>query len=362
MSNRKKKVLFGAVDVGWRIELYTKFIKKNLSDKLEPHSVVYYKLQNKQYETSYDYEYSLINKNIFVNWIIRLYFFTQALFKYDIFYFISGETLLTRNLRRFELIIYKLLKKKIYFHFVGSDIRDPEYIDWKSENIISFLEGNDKKEKSKKWQMKLILDAEKFANNIFVSTPDLLSVVNNAEYIPVFIDIDKFNSDLEKVYTVNKKKDIIYILHAPSNRRLKGSKYIEETLKKIKKENNFNIELLLPQNNGESTYSTSRYKLFEYYKKADIVIDQMIIGWYGLQAIEALLTENIVISYIDTNLKKHLFDDCPIMIADVTNLEKFIAESIKQVKQKKWDFETQKKWVRKYHTIDSNKEFINKLP
>jgi len=351
MGKRRKKILFGAVDIGWRIEHYSKFINENFSNKLEPYSVVYYKLPSSQYETNYDYEYHLNEKSKVISWFIRFSFFSRALFMFDIFYFFSGETLLTRKLRPFELRIYKLLNKKIIFHFVGSDIRSPKYIDWKTKNIISFLKGNDKKEKSEKWQKRLISDAEKYAEKIFVSTPDLLSIVKNAEYIPVFIDIENFYSDLKKIEPVKKNNDVIYILHAPSNKRLKGSIYIEKVLENIVKNTNYKIEFLLPKKNGTGTYSISRYKLFEYYKKADIVIDQMIIGWYGLQAIEALLTENIVISYVDAELKKYLFDDCPVKVVDINNLEKIIIESIEVIKENKINLKKQIGWVKKYHTI-----------
>ena len=51
--SKKKKILFAAVDIGWRIEHYAKFINKNLADVLIPYSLVYYKVSEEQYKTSY---------------------------------------------------------------------------------------------------------------------------------------------------------------------------------------------------------------------------------------------------------------------------------------------------------------------
>ena len=354
MTKKKKKILFGAVDIGWRIEHYSKFINENLSDTLEPYSVVYYKLPANQYKTSYNFEYNLNSKNKISNWFIRFIFFLKALFKFDIFYFLSGETLLTRKLRSFELKIYKILNKQVYFHFVGSDIRSPKYIDWKTQNIHKYLEGEDTK-KTEFWQDKLISDAKKYAKKIFVSTPDLLSIIKDSLYIPVFIDLKKFNQELNNVKRIEKNKNVVYILHAPSNPRLKGTLYIENIMNKIKNDYNEDVELLLPKKRGNNTYSTTRYELFQLYQQADIVIDQMIIGWYGLQAIEALSSKNIVISYIDKDLERYLFPKCPIKNANVNTLEDVLKESIEEIRNKAIDYEKQIEWVKQYHTIENNK-------
>ena len=77
----------------------------------------------------------------------------------------------------------------------------------------------------------------------------------------------------------------------------------------------------------KTNYSATRYELFSYYKEADIVIDQMIIGWYGLLTVEALAAGNMVVAYIEESLKEQLFPDCPIKIADLNSLESKIGRA-----------------------------------
>jgi len=139
---------------------------------------------------------------------------------------------------------------------------------------------------------------------------------------------------------------------------LKGSEYIYQILQKVQKESDYNIILKTPRksNSDETTYSVSRYGLFELYKEADIVIDQLIIGWYGLQAIEAILTRNQIISYIEYPLIKYLSPNCPIENANVNNLEEVVLRCINKHVRKEIDFEKNINWVKKYHTIEENNE------
>ncbi len=354
-KDKRKKILFAAVDIGWRIEHYTKFIEKNFSDQLHAESFVKYYVPSNQYKTDYTYKYNFSKKNKLYGWVISVYFFTLSLFKYDVFHFFSGETILTRKLRGFELKTYRLLGKKIIMHFVGSDIRSPKYIDWKSKNIKAFLTGEISHTLTEPFQDDLISDALKYADEIIVSTPDLLEIIPTATYIPIFIDIAKTTTELNK--HSQSKNDEIVILHAPSNERLKGSKYIYDTLEKILSNPKYNVKVLTPKTDGKSTYSVTRYELFELMKKSDIIIDQMIIGWYGLQAVEGVLAQAHVISYTDNKLNSYIKKDCPIIQANVLTLESTIIDYI----NKPIDQNKSIKWVGEFHNIESYKSILSHL-
>jgi hypothetical protein len=355
---RKKRILFGAVDIGYRIEHYTKFIQENFSDQLIPESFSKFVLPTSQYKTNYTYTCRIDKMHPLILYAYSLCFFIFSLFRYDIFHFISGETILTRKLRRAELFIYKLFGKRVIMHFVGSDIRSEEFIYWKEKNIKHFLEQGTSFEKNLPWQKKLIADTEKYADFILVSTPDLKQFLKNATYYPVVLDLDKFLQEAKPVVPRIKESDEIVILHSPSNTALKGTVHIHDVLKKIVETLPYNIKLILP---GErlmgtiKTYAVTRYELFEIYKQADIVIDQVIIGWYGLQSIEALLMGKEVISYIDPELEGDLFPNCPIELATVNTLEQVIIKCIEKIRANKSNpYKNTVEWVKKYHAIENN--------
>jgi len=162
-------------------------------------------------------------------------FFVYALFKYDIFHFLSGETILTRKFRKFELATYKLFGKRIVMHFVGADIRSLPYSIWKNNHMQDFLSNNLEKfpPLTEPWQDKLIAESIKYADQIIVSTPDLLKIIPQAKFYPVVIDFDKFISEFGEMNSI-KSKDKISIMHSPSNSSIKGSDIIYSQLANIK--------------------------------------------------------------------------------------------------------------------------------
>jgi hypothetical protein len=358
MSHRKR-ILFAAVDIGYRIEHYTKFINENLSAQFEAESFSKYVLPSAHYKTKYTYTCPVDKTHPVLLYLYSFCFFVFSLFRYDIFHFISGETLLTRKLRRFEFTVYKLLGKRIIMHFVGADIRSVDYELWKVKNIKSFLNGVDDYPKTFPWQDKLIKDTEKFADYILVSTPDLKEIIPSAEYYPVMLDYEKFQEEAGLPTNKKDSKDEIVILHAPSSivRINKGTTYIEPVLNKIASMSGYKIKLVLPYKNIQerpTNYPSTRYELFGLLKEADIVIDQMIVGWYGLISVEALAAEKCVICYVGEKLKPYLFKDCPIQIADINTLENVLLDCIEKVAGKKLNLHQQMEWIKKNHTIENN--------
>jgi hypothetical protein len=361
-TKRPVRMLFGAVDIGYRIELYTKFIRQHFAGDLKTESLTISLLPKEHYNTFYDYEFHFAGKNGLYRWTVSLFNFLRCLFRYDMFHFFSGETLLPRKLRRFELMMYKLFGKQVIMHFVGCDIRSLDYSHWKAIHMQEYLSGTDAFPKSESWQKKLIKDAVQYADTILVSTPDLQEIVPQATYFPVLLDLDKYLDELNKIQ-VEKKSDEITILHSPSHlyhTRTKGTDYIIPALKRIAAMPQYNVRLILPSEkdkNRSTPYSSTRYELFKHFKEADIVIDQLITGWYGLLSVEALAAGNEVICYVDEHLKPNLFPSCPIEIANVNNLEEVVIKCIEKVKEGNQLSQQQKiEWVRRYHTIEKNNE------
>src|SRR5690554_6104422 len=173
MGNRKKKILFAATDVNYRFKLYSDFIEKKFNHLGTAETFSKYILPESHFKTSYTYELPINNTPKYKFYFLCFSFFIYSLFRYNTFHFLSGETILTRKLRRFELITYKILRKKVIMHFVGADIRSSEYLDIKRTQLIESLKfGLKDVPLTEKYQNKLIKDAKKYASKIIVSTPD----------------------------------------------------------------------------------------------------------------------------------------------------------------------------------------------
>lgn len=352
---KPKYILFAAVDTNYRIANYCKFINEQLATQLVAESFSKYILPASHYKTSYTHTCLMYEWSAVRTYIYCASFFIYSLFKYDIFHFIAGETILTRKLRKLELSIYKLLGKRVIMEFVGADIRSLHYTDWKRKNIINYLHGEKNNNYSDDFQLQLIKDARNYATTILVSTPDLLDIIPEAIYAPVLLN------KLELPVTENKSASKIKILYSPSSHRTKGSDYIHNALQNVLIINNNEIELILPSQTikNNNAYALTRYELLNQMNAAHIVIDQMIIGWYGLKTVEALALGCEVICYIDESYEHHLFSNCPIHNANVIDLETVLQNVINEIKNRNMQSNSYGlKWVDKHHTITNNNSLL----
>lgn len=356
---RGKKLLFCALDIGGRIEHYTQHIEEHYPNVMVE-SFVKVKLPKKQYDAEYTYHFNYHNRNRLSQWIISSFFFIYTLFKYDIIYIISGENILTRKFLNFEIWCYKLFKKKIVFHFVGGDIRNSDYLRWVNNNLTK-ENGNKKPSKQQPFQYKLCRIAEKYGSEILVTSPDLIEFFKkDVHYIPVFINNNKFDTyRTENKISTGK---ITKILHAPSNAGIKGSAFIESVLRSMALENQSIQPILTTDSkyaeNIHPPYSVSKQTLVSLMEESQIVIDQIVIGWYGLQTIEALLTGNQVVVWIPDSLTKYIPEKCPI---NHFSQQKDLRQSILKTINLKdhWSQLDIIQWIQLHHSIESNYEINN---
>jgi len=180
--------------------------------------------------------------------------------------------------------LWRMLNKKVVMHHHGTDIRH----------------------KGEHWLY------TRLARRIFVSTPDLLEWSRNAIWLPNPLDLEMY----QYVGVKNQKSNemgSIKILHAPSKRRMKGTEHVISAIKKLKDEG-YNIELILVEN-------TPHKEALEYYKLADIVVDQLLIGWYGMLAQECMALGKPVCVYLREDLQEYMPSQ-PMLNTTVDNLLK----------------------------------------
>jgi len=175
--------------------------------------------------------------------------FAQLLPRTDIFHFYFGLTLVPKALQFPPL---RLARKKSVFHFVGSDIRG------KSPDELAY--GR-------------IADAQ------IVGSYDAARWVPEADVVPPGID-------LRAVEPAPPRDDgAIRVAHAALSRSRKGTKLIVEACAEA------GLELDVIEN-------VRHDEVGPRLVRADIVVDQLNSGWYGLFAIEAMAHGKPVLGYI----------------------------------------------------------------
>ena len=228
-----------------------------------------------------------------------LKFANQAQKRYNVMHSHYGYTLLP-----FNLDIGKDKKEgiKIFAEFHGSEIRGMfNEIDYKY-----FYVETSKKDKAKR--QKRIIRLINGCDGIILHDAELVSHLPATDkpvyLVPLRLVIDKF----QPVYPENKEQKPL-LVHAPSKRKTKGTERILEELKKI----DLDYELVLVEGKKQE-------EALEIYKKADIIIDQISVGTYGVFAIEAMLLGKPVITYISDDMKKFFPKTLPIVSAEFDNI------------------------------------------
>ena len=91
------------------------------------------------------------------------------------------------------------------------------------------------------------------------------------------------------VYSQNHEEPLKFV-HAPTNREVKGTEYFLNALEELKEEG-YRFELILVE--GES-YAEAQ----KLYAGADVLLDQLLAGWYGGLTVELMALGKPAVVYV----------------------------------------------------------------
>jgi glycosyltransferase involved in cell wall biosynthesis len=261
------------------------------------------------------YEYSSYGK-----WRQRAIKFNMTfhLFKeiqyFDIIHWYAGHEIIRQKI---AVPLLSLRNKPRLVQWQGDDIRDPEQAAdsnpyYKLSMDRFTLEQCRKKSIESKQKQKLFYD---YGYIPFVS-PDLIGYLLHNVKIKY---ISRHAVDIKKMTPQYPNRDIrkIRIVHAPSERNIKGTKYIIRAIEYIKRY--FNIEFILIMNKTHS-------ECIKILQSADIFIDQILVGGYGLTLLEAMSYGKPAICYLTPEYENYLPSYHPIINANPDNLQDILAE------------------------------------
>lgn len=297
----KRKILHGMSDVAGQATYSVKGLIANGEDA----SLAVWRKNPFNYSNSFCLNIGH-NKLLYPYYAMKMFGYgIYAMFKYDIFHFHFGYSLFPFGL---DLYFLKKLNKTVVMEYHGSDIRwvfnreRPEFLH--QEELPSFSNRIRKR----------ILRTFKYVDQFILHDYELLEhlpdINKKVFFVPLRIEIGKF---IPQYPSVSYKKPII--VHAPSNSIAKGSKYIIEAIENLKKRYDFEFILVkdMPQEEAIRVYS-----------RADIIVDQLFAGTYGVLSIEAMALGKPVIAYITEEMRKQFPDELPIVSATILTIEEKI--------------------------------------
>jgi hypothetical protein len=240
----------------------------------------------------------------------RWQLFWRALRDFDVVHFNFGNTILPRWhaehpvrgpagriaawLRRLtdmlDLRVLSAAGKGIVVTFQGDDARQGDISLRRFPICIAREVGpdyyNPANDKRKRWRIRTF---DRYADRLFALNPDLLHVLpSRAEFLPyTHIDLD----DWRPVAPAPAAQRRLTILHAPSHRGAKGTRFVCEAVERLRVQDQLEFDFVLVENMPQR-------EARRLYERADLLVDQLLAGWYGGLAVELMALGKPVIAYL----------------------------------------------------------------
>ena len=168
----------------------------------------------------------------------------------DLFHFYFGLTIVPR---RVQFPILKATRKQSVFHFLGSDIRG------KTPDELAYGRKADAR---------------------IVGSYDAARWVPDAHVVPPGIDLTRYPP------APPGGNGRVLAVHAPSSRSKKGTDFVVAACEQI----GVDLDIVEGVKHDEAV---------ERFKRADVILDQLNAGWYGLFAIESMALAKPVLAFLN---------------------------------------------------------------
>ena len=213
--------------------------------------------------------------------------------RFDVFHFDFGTSLIDRWKKGKPLLDLPWYKKKgkIAVTYNGCDARQQDltvrrypFSACPQESCYPAICGAELDELKRK----RIERFDRYADVIFAVSPDLLPFLPaRALHLPCAIP------HWERIETLPFRLPAraLRVVHAPTNRAAKGSDLIVRALTRLKAEVGDRLEFTLIEN-------LPNHEALKLYAEADLIIDQILIGWYGAFAVEAMKMGKPVMAFL----------------------------------------------------------------
>jgi len=255
----------------------------------------------------------------------RLFSGLTSPWNYDVLHYYFGRTLLCwddyvsgDDYRYLDLRVAKHLGKPVFFTLQGCDVRiagESTKLDvspCRSGACSLFdacLSGRDDHRRE------FIADVLPSAERVFYLNPELRRYLPRGEFLPYSsVDINAI------AVHPPKREGPPRIVHAPSDAAIKGTQRIVEAIEALQQHREF--EFVLVQNMAHA-------QALQVYQTADLVIDQVLAGWYGGFAVEAMAMGKPVLCYLReedfTVVPEEMISDLPIQNVNPNHLQEDIA-------------------------------------
>jgi glycosyltransferase involved in cell wall biosynthesis len=210
-----------------------------------------------------------------------------------------------------DLVLLKAMGKRVFFQFRGSEARRTSlfkemtkynYCDEHQDNLDKTMPYKFNEEDQQRFRDFVF----GVCDDVFVNDPELQCYIPGALIVPRVVDLSQMP------HKPPKSEGRLKIVHAPSRSVVKGTEYVQKAVETLREEgHDFDFTVVKSMPHAEAV---------QIYEQADIIIDQLRIGWYGVLAVEGMALGKAVVAYIRNDLRHYLPCPSPVVNANPENI------------------------------------------
>jgi glycosyltransferase involved in cell wall biosynthesis len=281
----------------------------------------------------------------------RLRFGVTAPFRYDVLHYYVGRSFLCWDdygdpnwLWFRDLRLARRLGRTVFMTLQGCDVRisrrgadfysvTPCHLGQCASAPLCRATLDDRRED-------LVRQILPLVDRFFVLNPELARYAPGGEFLPyASVDVERLAPEWP---TINGP---IRIVHAPSDASIKGSARIIQAVERLKDDHE--IEFVLVE-------GVPHEEALELYRSADLVVDQVLTGWYGGFAVEAMAMGKPVGCYIRDEdldvLPPGMRDQLPLVRLHPDSLERDLEAAIAERESwREWGSQSREFVLRWHH-------------
>lgn len=268
--------------------------------------------------------------------------FLKEIAKADIVHWYFTEL----SARGLELDLVRRLGKPAVVEWLGSDIRNPEveFADnpyyQRAYNTPGFECRNESTYASRARQ--LLFSSAGFIPIISKMTG--MKQYLDCEIFPRYYDVaQRLYLPLFKPVYPGPSNKKVKVVHAPSAPITKGTEYVLDAVKRVKRVVDFDFVLLRDMPRDQALCCV---------READIFLDQFVLGLYGMAAIEAMAFGKPVICYMKPSLASQFPTDNPVVSSSAEELSDKLEYLICDGDARARIGREGRKYVEKYHCAE----------
>lgn len=238
-----------------------------------------------------------------------------------------------------DLPLIKSRGKRIAYRFTGYDLRLPS---WDKEvNQYSPFHYGYEHIYNEDIQKQYLEFLEEYVDQFLVQDPEMAQFApKGTKIIPRAMELTNWD------FVGVSPTDYPLVVHAPSNKAVKGTRYIMRAVRELQDEGlKFEFKLISGMTNSDAK---------ELYKKSDIVIDQIMIGATGVLTLEAWALGKPCVVFLREDLFKDFYkcNELPIVNANPDTIKSQLRDLIKDYEKRKHLSVAGRALVEKFHDSD----------